>query len=58
MGQRKWRKSQSEGKQVEVVWACNEKRGVLVRKEVKGSESTREKEERKTKEKMVGQSEG
>ena len=32
---------------VEVVWACDEKRGTLRRKEDDGNESTGEKEERK-----------
>ena len=41
-----------------MVWACDEKRGTLRRKEGNGTESTGEKEEMKTKEKMVGQSEG
>ena len=41
------------GKEVEVVWACDEKRanwkrGTLRRKEDDGNESTRETEERKT----------
>ena len=35
-------------KEAEVVWACDEKRGTLRRKEVDGNESTGEKEERKT----------
>ena len=35
-------------KEVEVVWACNQKRGTLCRKEGGGNESTGEKEERKT----------
>ena len=34
--------------EVEVVWACDEKRGTLRRKEGDGNESTGEKEERKT----------
>ena len=46
------------GKKVEVVWACDEKRGTLRRKEDDGNESTKEKEERKTEEKMAGQSKG
>ena len=37
---------ESPGKEVEVVWACDEMRGTLRRKE--GNESTGEKEERKT----------
>ena len=36
------------GKEVKVVWACVEKRGTLRRKEGDGTESTGEKEERKT----------
>ena len=36
------------GKKVEVVWACDEKRGTLRRKEGDDDESTGEKEERKT----------
>ena len=36
------------GKDVEVVWACDEKKGALRTKEGDGNESTREKEERKT----------
>ena len=39
---------ESPGKEVEVVWACDEKRGALRRKEGNGNESTGEKEERKT----------
>ena len=35
-------------KKVEVVWACDEKRGTLRRKEGDGNESTGEKEERKS----------
>ena len=35
-------------KEVEVVWACDQKRGTLCRKECDCYESTREKEERKT----------
>ena len=46
----------SQGKEAEVVWACDEKRGALRRKEGDGNEKTREKEERNTQEKMVGQS--
>ena len=38
----------SQGKEVEVVWACDEKRGVLRRKEGDVNESAGEKEERKT----------
>ena len=33
---------------VEVVWACNQRRGTLCRKEGDGNESSGEKEERKT----------
>ena len=40
------------------LWACDERRGALRRKEYDGNESTREKEERKTCEKMVGQRKG
>ncbi len=39
---------ESPGKDAEVVWACDEKRGALRRKEGDGNESTGEKEERKT----------
>ena len=39
---------ESPGKKVEVVWACDEKRGRLCRKEGDGNESTWEKEESKT----------
>ena len=35
-------------KEIEVVWACDQKRGTLRRKEGDGNESTEEKEERKT----------
>ena len=42
------RTEESTGKKVEVVWACDEKRGTLRRKEGDGNESTGEKEERKT----------
>ena len=38
---------ESPGKEVEVVWECDEKRRTLRRKEGDGNESTREKEERK-----------
>ena len=38
---------ENAGKKVEVVWACDEKRGTLRRKEGDGNESTGEKEERK-----------
>ena len=41
-------RKESPGKEVEVVWACDEKRGASRRKEGDGNESTREKEERKT----------
>ena len=40
-------RKESPGKEVEVVWACDEKRGALLRNN-DGNESTREKEERKT----------
>ena len=36
-------------KEVEVVWACDQMRGTLCRKECDCNESTGEKEERKTK---------
>ena len=36
------------GKEVEVVWTCDAKRGTLRREEGDGNESTGEKEERKT----------
>ena len=49
---------ENPGKKVEVIWACEEKRGIRRRKEGDGNESTGEKEERKTQEKMVGQSTG
>ena len=39
---------ESTGKEVEVVWACGEKRGTLRRKEGDGIEIRGEKEERKT----------
>ena len=42
-------RKESPGKEVEVVWACDAKRGTLHRKEGDGNESTREKEERKEK---------
>ena len=37
------------GKEVEVVWACDQKRGTLCRKECDCNESTGEKEERRPK---------
>ena len=37
-------RKESPGKEIEVVWACDEKRGILRRKEGDGSESTRKKE--------------
>ena len=39
-------RKEGPGKEVEVVWACDEKRGTLRRKEGDGNESTGEKEER------------
>ena len=39
---------ESPGKEVDVVWACDEKRGELRGKEGDGNESAREKEDRKT----------
>ena len=39
---------ETPGKEVEVLRACDEKRGVLCRKEGARNESTREKEDRKT----------
>ena len=39
---------ESPGEEVEVVWACDEKRGTLRSKEGNQIESTGEKEERKT----------
>ena len=42
-------RKESPGKEVEVVWACDEKRGALRRKEGDGNESTREKDVRKWK---------
>ena len=41
-------RNERPGKEVEVVWACDEKRGALRRKEGDGNESTREKDMRKT----------
>ena len=41
-------RKESTGKEVEVVWACDEKRGTLRRREGDGNERTGEKEERKT----------
>ena len=41
-----------------MVWVCSEKRGTLRGKKGDLNENTREKEERKAKEKMVGKSEG
>ena len=41
-----------------MVWACDAKRGTLRMKEGDGNESTGAKEQRKTYEKMVGQSKG
>ena len=38
---------ESTGKEVEVVWACDVKRGALRRKEGDRNETTKEKEERK-----------
>ena len=40
-------RKESPGKEVEVAWACDEKRGALRRKGGDGNESTREKEEGK-----------
>ena len=40
-------RKESPGKEVEVVWACDEKIGALCGKEGDGNESTREKEDRK-----------
>ena len=39
--------AKKEGNEVEVVWACDEKRGTLRRKEGDGNGSTRDKEDRK-----------
>ncbi len=39
---------ESPGKGIDVVWACDEKRGTLRRKEGVGNESAGEREERKT----------
>ena len=44
---------ESPEKEVEVVWACDTKRGELCRKEGDGNGSTREEEERKALERMV-----
>ena len=44
----KGNRKESPGNEVEVVWACDEKRGALHRKGGDGNESTREKVERKT----------
>ena len=41
-------RKESPGKEVEVVWECDQKKGALCRKEGDGNESTGEKEERKT----------
>ena len=41
-------RKESQGKEVQVVMACDEKRGTLRRKEGDGNGSTSEKEERKT----------
>ena len=41
-----------------MIWACDEKIGALRRKEGNGNEKTREKDDRKTLEKMDGQSKG
>ena len=41
-----------------MVWTCHEKRGTVCMKEGDGNGSTGEKEEGKTREKMVGQSKG
>ena len=40
-------KSQSPGKEVELAWACDAKRGALCRKEGDGNGSTWDEEERK-----------
>ena len=40
-------RKQSPGQEVEVVWACDEKRGTLGRREGDGNENSRENEERK-----------
>ena len=45
---KKVNRKESPGKEVEVVWACDEMRGALRRKDGDGNESTGEKEERKT----------
>ena len=39
--------NESPGKTVEVMWGCDEKRGTLRRKEGDGSETKREKDDRK-----------
>ena len=39
---------ENQGKEVEVVWACDEKRGTLHRKKCNVNESTGENEVRKT----------
>ena len=39
---------ESRGKEVEVVWACDEKRGTLRRKEGDGNESTMKETDRKS----------
>ena len=46
--QRGGNRKERPGNEIEVVWACDEKRGTLRRKEGDGNESTGEKEERKT----------
>ena len=48
----------SPGKEFEVVRTCDEKRGALRRKEGDANETTRKKQERKAKVKMVGHSDG
>ena len=40
-----WNHKESTGKKVELVWACDAKRGTLRRKKGDGNESTGEKEE-------------
>ena len=49
MGQQKWgNHKENPGKEVEVVWACDEKKGALCRKECNGNGSERETEDKKT----------
>ena len=52
---RRWRNIQeSVGKQVEVAWACIEKRRIIRRQGSDGDGGAREKKERKTEAEVVG----